>query len=99
MMSKTYAEAIACDRRRVLLEAVDQAPGSALRETVLLRLLEGERLAIDADGLREDFRWLADRGLLTIEYHDGVQAVRISARGQDVAADRLRIEGIARGRL
>ncbi|OBS10800.1 VpaChn25_0724 family phage protein [Acidihalobacter prosperus] len=93
-----YADLVAEDRRLVLLQALTESPDYALRETVLLRLLEGERLAIGQDGLREELRWLADCGALTIEYHDGIQAARITARGADIAAGRTRVEGIARPR-
>lgn len=93
-----YAKMIAEDRRLVLLQALSEAPDYALRETIMLRLLEDDRLAISQDGLREELRWLADRGLLTVEYHDDVQAARITARGVDVAAGRERVDGIARPR-
>ena len=93
-----YAEMVAEDRRLILLQALHEVPDYALRETTMLRLLEGERLAIDQDGLRRELRHLADEGLLEIEYHDGVQAARITARGADVAAGRTRVSGIARPR-
>lgn len=93
-----YADMIAQDRRLVLLQALDQAPDYALRETTLKRLLDGERLAASTDHLRRELRWLADRGLIDIEYHDGVQAARITERGIDVAVGITRIDGIARVR-
>ena len=96
-MSK-YADLINQDRRLVLLQALAQAPDYALRETVLVRLLAGERLAIGSDDLRTELRWLADRGLITIEYHDDIQAARITQRGLDAAAGLVVIAEVARGR-
>lgn len=93
-----YNDLVAQDRRLVLLQALAQSPDYALRETVLVRLLEGERLAIGHDDLRGEFRWLADRGLVDIEFHDDVQAARITVRGVDVANGHTRVDGIARPR-
>lgn len=93
-----YAALMNADRRLVLLQALNTAPDYALRETVLARLLDGERLALGQEDLRAEFRWLADRGLVTVEYHDDVQAVRITARGVDVAAGRTVIDGVERPR-
>lgn len=96
-MSK-YTEMINEDRRLVLLQALAQSPDYALRETVLVRLLAGERLAIGTDALRAELRWLADRGLVDIEFHDEVQAARITVRGIDVANGHVLVDGIARPR-
>lgn len=96
-MSK-YKDLVAQDRRLVLLQALAQSPDYALRETVLVRLLAGERLAIGTDDLRTELRWLADRGLVDIEYHDDVQAARITMRGIDVANGHTLVDGIARPR-
>lgn len=93
-----YAALMAADRRLVLLQALSTAPDYALRETVLGRLLAGERLALGRDALRAELAWLSDRGLLTVEYHDDVWAPRITARGADVAAGRLIVDGIERPR-
>lgn len=93
-----YTKMIAEDRRLVLLQALAESADYALRETVLVRLLAGERLAIGTDALRTELRWLADRGLIDIEYHDDVQAARITVRGLDVANGHTLVEGIARPR-
>ena len=96
-MSK-YKDLVAQDRRLVLLQALAQSPDYALRETVLVRLLAGERLAIGVYDLRTEMRWLADRGLVDIEFHDEVQAARITLRGVDVAHGHTLVDGIARPR-
>lgn len=96
-MSK-YKDLVAQDRRLVLLQALNESPDYALRETVLVRLLAGERLAIGTDALRAELRWLADRGLVDIEFHDDVQAARITVRGIDVANGHVLVDGIARPR-
>lgn len=93
-----YAELVAADRRLVLLQALHEAPDYALRETILIRLLEGERLAIGQHELRTELRWLADRGLVDVEFHDDVQAARITARGLDAAVGRTEVDGVARPR-
>jgi len=93
-----YEELVAADRRLLILQALEQAPDYALRETVLMRLLEGERLAVGQDALRGELAWLADRGLVTVEYHDAVQAARITARGADVATGRSAVDGVERPR-
>ncbi len=93
-----YKDLVAQDRRLVLLQALAQSPDYALRETVLVRLLAGERLAIGTDDLRGELRWLADRGLVDVEFHDDVQAARITVRGIDVATGLLLADGIARPR-
>lgn len=92
------ADLMAADRRLLLLQALSTAPDYALRETVLSRLLDGERLALGQDALRAEFTWLSDRGLVTVEYHDDVWAVRITARGVDVATGRTVIDGVERPR-
>lgn len=91
-----YRDMMDAERRLVILQALQQAPGYALRETVLMRLLQGERLAVSRDALRAELAWLADRGLLAVEYHDDVQAARITTRGADVAQGLTLVDGIAR---
>lgn len=91
-----YDELMAQDRRLVLLQALIQAPDYAMRETVLIRLLEGQRLAIGRDELRIEMRWLSNLGLVDVEYFGDVQAARITPRGIDVAAGRTLVDGIAR---
>lgn len=93
-----YADLVTEDRRLVLLQALAESPDYALRETVLVRLLAGERLAIGTDALRGELRWLADRGLIDIEFHDDVQAARITIRGVDVANGHTQVDDIARPR-
>ena len=93
-----YRDLIAADRRLVMLRAMAEVPDYALRETVLIRLLEGERLALGQTELREEFTWLADRGLITVEYHDDIQVGRITPRGLDAAAGRVAVDGVARPR-
>lgn len=91
-----YKQLMESERRLVLLQGLLQAPDYALRETVLIRLLEGQRLAIGRDDLRLELRWLSDIGLVDIDYFGDVQAARITPRGIDVASGRTLIDGIAR---
>lgn len=92
----SYQSRLDAERRLLILRALEQAAGLALRETVLLRLLEDERVALGRDDLRAEFRWLADQGLAQIEYLGAAQALRLSARGLDAAAGRITVPGVAR---
>jgi repressor of nif and glnA expression len=93
-----YAEMLAADQRLCLLTALAEAAGYALNEHVLKRALEAVGHALSTDSLRVHLAWLAEQGLTRVEHVDGLQIARLTPRGEDAAAGRAAVPGVARPR-
>ena len=67
-MSMTLAERLAQDRRRLLLELLQQVEGHGLNEDMLVRELTRLRLGVvTRDDMRGLISWLERQGLVEIE--------------------------------
>ncbi len=91
-----FDAALAADRRLIILQALDEAAGYRLRETVLGSAVEALGAAASRDRLRADLVWLAEQGLIELDQSADVWLARITARGLDVAQGRADCPGVAR---
>lgn len=82
-----FAERLAQDRRRALLEILLEAEGFGLNEDLLVRELQRVRFGVvTRDDMRGYLTWLERQGLLEIERLDGDLWAAIATRaGRDVA--------------
>lgn len=90
-----YEEVLIADRRRAALLVLRDAGGSANSSvlTDALRALGHSRAT--RDQVRADFRFFADRGLVTLDWvKDDLAVATITQRGLDVAAGREIVSGI-----
>lgn len=81
-------------RRHAALAILAEAGDYRYGEAVLGAALDELALPCDAQALRDELRWLADRNLVGLTFPDSGWQVKLRRRGADVAAGRLRIEGI-----
>lgn len=99
-MSK-FAEALAEDRRLAMLKLLVEADGLA-NESVLRSGLEllGHHAGLTREAVREDLRFMEDRGLIRLEWFgDKIAVAHIKRRGVEVSEGRERVEGIKRPSL
>lgn len=80
----SYADAIAADRRFLILRALEATTGYGANETLLATFLDSMGHAVSADLLAGELAWLAEQSF--VERRDA--AVRLTQRGADVASGR-----------
>ena len=87
------------ERRRLsALQLLAEAPEYSHNDAVLRAGLSAVGHPVSADALRADLAWLAEQGLAAVEAVGEVRVVRLTERGEDVAAGRARCPGVARPR-
>lgn len=94
-MNSRLGEQIRASRRHAILAMLAQAGDYVYGETTLAGALRSVALRCSQEDLRKDLRWLADRGLLTIDYDDGPWQAKLLRRGKDVAEGLERVDGVA----
>ncbi len=98
----SYDELLIADLRLTILEILQAAPEYAINDYVLDSALAQLRLGVTTDQLHTELAWLAEQGLVKLEYVSvpgmTVQTVQLTRRGEDAALGRARIPGIARRR-
>ncbi len=91
-MTITFEERLAQDRRRFILEALNEATGYQLNDLTLKSVLAGFGHTAGRATIRHDLEWLRDKGLLRIEKLGGDGAAdaptvwlgTLTERGADV---------------
>lgn len=84
------------DRRLLMLRALAEDPDYTLSDIVLRALLAEFGHDVALDTVRDDLIWLQRRNLATLSEAGQAVVARVTARGVDAAAGRLRIEGVRR---
>lgn len=93
-----YAERVAQEQRRLILEALEQDTDYTASDTMLQIWLDQFSLALSMDKLRTELAWLSEQGLLEIELSGMMHIAKLTGRGLDVASGRATNPGIARKR-
>lgn len=101
MNAGSFREALAEDRRcailRLLVEAEGEANESVLRSALAML---GHSRELTKDNVRNDLRFLEERGLVTLNwYEDKVVVAKISRRGVECAEGKVRVEGVKKPSL
>lgn len=94
----SFAEILASEQRRVILDALAQDPDYAHNEDILAAALEYLGHSVSADKLRTELAWLAEQGLVELQEHGTVIIARLTRRGEDVALGRTVVPGVRRRR-
>ena len=96
----SFADAMAADRRLVVLRALADAPGTSMNEGVTKTVLSQFGHHASTDMVRADLQLMADLGLLRIEKLDAARGefwvAHLTPAGEDVATGRRTVPGIAR---
>ena len=93
-----YAELLASQQRRIILDALEGDPDYAHNDAILQAILESFGHAISLDKLATELAWLAEQGLITLETTGRLRVAKLTARGEDVALGRATVPGIRRRR-
>lgn len=89
----TYADEITAARRLAALLALYFAPGYTLNRAALRNQVERTGYITSVDKMSAEIAWLAEMELVeTLE----LEAVRLTARGEDVALGRSQTPGVRR---
>jgi repressor of nif and glnA expression len=83
--------------RLTILQLLQSAPDYTLHESLISDGLKSLGLGVGRDELRIQLAWLDEQGLI-IAQQAGVWIATLTVRGEDAAAGRVRIPGVARPR-
>lgn len=92
----SFADVLTEDRRLCLLRLLTQAPAASANTYVLHSALQAMGHSCSADQVATDVSWLAEQGLVTVEDLGKIRVVKLTARGDDVAAGRALVPGVKR---
>ena len=93
----SWREHISEDRRLVLLRILSEVPTFAANDSVLHSAIERFAHRTTRAIVRDDLRWLEERGLVALEEVAGRTLVAtLTERGGDVAGGRSQVEGVKR---
>lgn len=95
---KNYEQALAEDRRLVILLILAASDGYRCNEFLLQTLLEQRGHMVSDDRLRTDLGWLEEQGLVTVKDIEGTQIATVNRRGVEVSEGRSAVPGIKRPR-
>lgn len=90
----SYGEHFRRHLRLCLLRTLCDAPGNQANASILRSY--ADELGIDAtrDQVNTELGWLAEQGLVTVASVAGLLVATLTARGEDVACGRARVEGV-----
>lgn len=87
-----YRDRHAALLRRMILEALEQAPGYTAHNMLLQSALESHAMVISSDRLSTELCWMAEQGLV----EHVMDATILTSRGVDVALGRADAPGVQR---
>jgi DNA-binding HxlR family transcriptional regulator len=92
----SYSEAVAADRRLLILRCLEAASGYCAGAPLIGEFLRSLGQDISSDGLAIELEWLAEQGLIERTESAALVVVRLRSRGVDAALGRTRIPGVRR---
>lgn len=98
MTKMDFSEFLRRDVRLVILRLLAEMPAYSANSSVLTMALERFGHSVSRDFVRGELTWLQEQGLVTIDDMEAVLVARLTERGQDVAAARVMVPGVARPR-
>lgn len=94
----TYREALAADRRLVILRLLAESGGYRANEFLLHSALERFGHAVSMDTVRGDLQWLQEQEMLTVDAVADMRIAALTQRGLDVGRGTAQHPGVARPR-
>lgn len=95
---KSYEQALAEDRRLVILLILAVSAGYSCNEFLLQTLLEQRGHIVSDDRIRSDLDWLQEQGLVKVEEIADTRIATINRRGIEVSEGRVTASGVKRPR-
>jgi len=96
MSTRTYAQLVTEDRRLVILRVLAEDPGYSMNTSLLHAALGSLGHTCTRDQVATDTAWLKEQGLVDTQEAGPVTIVRLTGRGEDVAAGRTTVPGVRR---
>ena len=84
------------EARLIILRELSEQANYSLGETLLQAVLEQFAISRSREWIREELRCLAELGAVTLSQAGSVTVARLTDKGADHVAGRLRIEGVKR---
>ena len=91
---KKFTEHLAEDRRLRILELLHESGGQANEDVILTALSNIGHPRLTRQSVRDDLRFLIDRGALVEEWLDDLMIVKVTRRGVDIVKGHLEVAGI-----
>lgn len=95
-MTSHFATHLTEDRRLVILRLLAEMPAYSANSSVLCAGMQQFGHSVSRDTVKTELHWLAEQNLLTLEPMASVLVATLLQRGQDVAAARAVVPGVAR---
>ena len=93
-MAKTEQQILREMTRFQILRMANKMP-SRTNSSILQSMLKQAGYTFTRDQVKSEIRWLEQQGLLEVEQVESVLVVGITERGEDVANDLSKVDGIA----
>lgn len=90
------ADILRQDARLIVLRELAEQPGYSLNDSMLLEVLKTWGINKSRDWLREELRWLADVGAITLREMGTATIAVLSDKGRDHVEYRIVIPGVKR---
>lgn len=94
----SFADFVREDQRLIILRILSKLPGYTSSPSIIFEGLTRHSYNPSSLQIKEDLRWLEDRGLVSIEDDGTILVARLTERGAEVVADRLTVIGVRRTR-
>jgi len=83
-------------RRLEILSLLSESAGYQVNHLVLREALGGRGYPASLDAVAGDLNWLAEQGLVQVQQIEDIRIATLTSRGQDAAAGRAVVPGVAR---
>ena len=90
----SFSEHLAEDRRLCVLRLLSESGGTANDSVLHTGIEHLGHARIPRNDIREDIRFLNDRGLIEITWFKEVMVAKITKRGLELTEGRITVEGI-----
>ena len=93
-----YKDIVSNDRRRIILELLNQEADYTANEYVIKSALAALGHKASDAAIGSEFDWLSDAGLIELKNVSEIKVAHITMRGVDVATGATIVDGVARTR-
>lgn len=92
----SFADFVREDQRLIILRILSKLPGYSSSHSIIFEGVTRYGHHPTRLEIKEDLRWLEDRGLVSIENNEAIVIARLTERGGEVLAGRMTVEGVKR---
>ncbi|MEO5332142.1 MAG: hypothetical protein H7839_08975 [Magnetococcus sp. YQC-5] len=91
-----YTNLVRQDRRRCILQLLEQSPGYVASVPLISNVLDSEGHYVSQEVVVMELTWLERNGMVTLESPGGVVIATLTQQGGDVACGRVMHPGVKR---